>query len=84
MALAKENDGILVGFGLIFDQTAVKKTTGNPCYIFYRDVIIMMINSKDVYMVFMKHRSSEVFSHVTILKLGRVFEGEGVFEILLV
>ena len=33
----KENDGISIGLGLIFDQTAVKKTCENPCHIFYRD-----------------------------------------------
>ena len=31
----QENDGICIGFGLIFDQAAVKKTWENPCHIFY-------------------------------------------------
>ena len=43
-----ENGWISIGFGLIFDQTAVKKTWENPCHIFYRDdrisSIIMELN----------------------------------------
>jgi len=27
------------GFGVIVDQTAVKKTWGSPCHIFYREII---------------------------------------------
>ena len=34
----KENDGISIGFDVIFDQTAVKKTWENPRHIFYRVV----------------------------------------------
>ena len=32
-----KNDGISIGFGLIFDQTAVKKTWENSCHVFYKD-----------------------------------------------
>ena len=33
-----ENDGIAIGFGLIFEptQTTVKMTWESPCHIFYR------------------------------------------------
>ena len=32
----RENDGISIGFGVVFDQTSVKKTWENPRHSFYR------------------------------------------------
>ena len=36
----QENDGISIGFGLIFEETVVKKTWEHPCHIFYRGFMI--------------------------------------------
>ena len=33
LGICQENDGVSIGFGLIFDQTAVKKTWEKPCHI---------------------------------------------------
>ena len=32
--ISQENDGISIGFDVIFDQTTVKQTRENPCHIF--------------------------------------------------
>ena len=37
-----KNGGISIGFGLIFDQTAVKKTRENPCHIFNRAPFLIL------------------------------------------
>ena len=54
--ILQENDGISIGFDLIFDQTPVKKTRENPCHILYRAYINVLERGENQYLNHAKNR----------------------------
>ena len=65
--ICQENDGISIGFCLIFDQTVVKKTWDRPYHIFYRDNIEYQIDFPWTYFLLSYQTYGE---NLTTIKVG--------------